>query len=180
MALSYNSRGIATQMPSQGIGVTGYQNSMGAGPGTGSGYLGTMGMSPEYNDQLFMNIQQNINKNKDASRQNVLDNSSRFGQGGGQEQALLGVNQGAADQSVSARSGAEMQGAMMGREDRNKANDRFFTAEQNQQNRLLQHSLQDNMLGQDAWQYTTNRNDAQQAQLMKMFSSMFGMGAGGQ
>ena len=145
--------------------------------GKGSGYLGTMGMSPEYNDQLFANIQGNINKNKAASRQNVLDNTSRFGQGGGQEQALLGVNQQAADQSVTARSQAEMEGARMHREDRGQEANRAFVGEQNLQNRLLQQMMQERLASQEDYQFSRNRQDAMEAEDRKMMMNLFGMGS---
>ncbi len=170
MAYNYMGQSVPSQLPQL--------QSSGYGTGAGSGYLGTMGMSPEYNDQLFSNIQQNINKNKQASRQNVLDNTSRFGQGGGQDQALMGVEQNAADQSVMARSTAEMKGAEMHRDDRNKYNDQRFMANENQQQRLLQQLLQENQLGQDAYQYNTNRNDAQFKQGMDTIFSFGGMMGG--
>lgn len=176
----YNSAGVATPYGSAGTGGGAYQSTMGLGPQGGSGYLGTMGMSPEYNDQLFAHIQKGISSNRDAQRQSVLDNTSRFGQGGGQDASLMAADKNAADQGIDALSGAEMQGAGLARQDRNAANDRFFTADQNQQNRTLQNNMQNNMLGQDSWQFNANRTDAQQAQMMKLFTSMMGAGMGGQ
>lgn len=178
MAITYDSQGYAKQMPFSGVEDSGYQLTQGVGPKGGSGYLGTMGMSPEFNDQLFMNLQKNISAGRKSNRQSVIDNTSRFGMGGGQQQALMNVNRDAADASVQALSSAELQGAQMGRQDRQMANDRFFNAEQNQINRKLQQSLQDNLLGQDTWQFNANRSDAQQAQIMNMFMSMAGMGMG--
>lgn len=99
----------------------------------------SMGLPPEYSQQLFTNLQGQMQGQRRAANQSIMDNTSRNPAMSGVQQMLLQQsNRGFADQALDLGQKAQLQGVEAQRQDRNTLQQQDWQGRQNDLNREQQ------------------------------------------